>query len=154
MEQFSLDKWLQDKSRKVVTRDGRNVRIICTDAPNQIPYIYGFMETSTGIDSWRKDGMWATKESCNDLFFADEEEGLNEFEKVVQNILNEPHYQDIQAVKQWSKTLLDLARKELEANYYTKILDYRMMLKSELHAQDLQTAYDMGKQDALRDLPK
>ena len=32
MEQFSLEKYLANPSRKVVTRSGRAVRIICTDA--------------------------------------------------------------------------------------------------------------------------
>lgn len=41
------------------------------------------------------------------------EKWLTEFEKCVQNILNEPHFQDVQSVKQFSKTLLDLARKEI-----------------------------------------
>ena len=31
MKQFSLDEYLKDPSRKVVTRDGRPVRIVCTD---------------------------------------------------------------------------------------------------------------------------
>ena len=31
MEQFSLEKYLANPSRKVVTRDGRSVKIICTD---------------------------------------------------------------------------------------------------------------------------
>ena len=31
MEKFNLDKYLANPSRKVVTRDGRDVRIICTD---------------------------------------------------------------------------------------------------------------------------
>lgn len=31
MEQFSLEKYLANPSRKVVTRDGKNVRILCTD---------------------------------------------------------------------------------------------------------------------------
>ena len=31
MKQFSLDEYLKNPNRKVVTRDGRNVRIICTD---------------------------------------------------------------------------------------------------------------------------
>lgn len=31
MEQFTLEKYLADPTRKVVTRDGREVRIICTD---------------------------------------------------------------------------------------------------------------------------
>ena len=31
MEQFSLEKYLKNPSRKVVTRDGRSARIICTN---------------------------------------------------------------------------------------------------------------------------
>lgn len=31
MEQFTLEKYLADPTRKVVTRDGRDVRIICTN---------------------------------------------------------------------------------------------------------------------------
>lgn len=31
MEQFSLEKYLANPSRKVVTRDGRRARVVCTD---------------------------------------------------------------------------------------------------------------------------
>ena len=31
MKQFDLDKYLKNPNRKVVTRDGRSVRIVCTD---------------------------------------------------------------------------------------------------------------------------
>ena len=31
MKQFNLDEYLKNPSRKVVTRDGKNVRIVCTD---------------------------------------------------------------------------------------------------------------------------
>lgn len=31
MKQFNLEEYLKDPNKKVVTRDGRNVRIICTD---------------------------------------------------------------------------------------------------------------------------
>ena len=31
MEQFSLEKYLENPNRKIVTRDGRSARIICTD---------------------------------------------------------------------------------------------------------------------------
>ena len=31
MKQFSLKEYLANPSRKVVTRDGKNVRILCTD---------------------------------------------------------------------------------------------------------------------------
>ena len=34
MEKFNLEKYLANPSRKVVTRDGRNVRIVCTDMKN------------------------------------------------------------------------------------------------------------------------
>ena len=39
MEQFNLDTWLQDKSRKVVTRSGYNVRILCTDQRGNMPIV-------------------------------------------------------------------------------------------------------------------
>ena len=31
MRQFDLDKYLKNPNRKIVTRDGRSVRIVCTD---------------------------------------------------------------------------------------------------------------------------
>lgn len=31
MEQFSLEKYLKNPDRKIVTRDGRSARIVCTD---------------------------------------------------------------------------------------------------------------------------
>lgn len=31
MKQFNLDEYLKNPSRKVVTREGKNVRIVCTD---------------------------------------------------------------------------------------------------------------------------
>ena len=113
MKQFDLSLWLKDKSHKVVTRDGRLVRIACTDSTILHHPIVGFVECD--LFTWTDDGKVIYGGKCedkNDLFFADEEE-LTEFEKCVQNILNEPHFQDVQAVKQFSKTLLDLARKEM-----------------------------------------
>ena len=31
MKQFDIEKYLENPKQRVVTRDGRNVRIICTD---------------------------------------------------------------------------------------------------------------------------
>lgn len=31
MKQFNLDEYLKNPNRKIITRDGRNVRIVCTD---------------------------------------------------------------------------------------------------------------------------
>ena len=39
MKEFNLTEYLKDPSKKVVTRDGRAVRIICTDAKGNQPII-------------------------------------------------------------------------------------------------------------------
>lgn len=39
MEQFSLEKYLENPNRKVVTRDGNSVRIICTDRVAEQPIV-------------------------------------------------------------------------------------------------------------------
>lgn len=47
MKQFNLEEYLKNPSRKVVTGDGRNARIICTDAKGDFP-IVALMETPDG----------------------------------------------------------------------------------------------------------
>ena len=39
MKPFSLEEYLKDPSRKVVTKDGKSVRIICTDAKGICPVV-------------------------------------------------------------------------------------------------------------------
>ena len=39
MKQFNLEEYLKHPTRKVVTRDGRNVRILCTDAKGNCPVV-------------------------------------------------------------------------------------------------------------------
>ena len=77
MEQFSLEKYLANPSRKVVTRDGRNVRIVCTDKRDLNFPIVALIETIPGGEevthSYTKDGKYYT--ACSDildLFFAPE----------------------------------------------------------------------------------
>lgn len=230
MEQFSLEKWLQNKSRKVVTRDGRPVRIVCWDKLGHYPIIGCIKDLYNDeyVETYTIDGVCSLNyNDKNDLFFADEKEELTEFEKAIYQYIctivtacdgnvfgnkelkpiaketakdlldlarkeietensefkpkftyNEKDYSELankliefrnntplcsvsyrngegrKIIIHYEKEILDLVRKELEANYYTKVLDDRMVFKSELHATDLQTAYDMGKQDALKDLPK
>ena len=75
MKQFNLEEYLANP-RKVITRDGRNVRIICTDAKNNYP-IVALIETPNGKErqpcGYKEDGTYITGErlSC-DLFFAPE----------------------------------------------------------------------------------
>ena len=76
MEQFSLDKYLANPSRKVITRDGRKVtRILCTDAKGKYPIIaLIWIHGEERVYSFTKNGCWSKpgEESVNDLFFAPE----------------------------------------------------------------------------------
>ena len=70
MEQFSLEKYLANPSRKVVTRNGRNVRIVCTDKRDLNFLIVALIETIPGGEevthSYTKDGRHYT--DCSDIF--------------------------------------------------------------------------------------
>ena len=93
MEQFSLEKYLANPSRKVVTRKGRNVRIICTDMKSTTYPVVALIENGSGyeqLNTFSKNGEYAANESnANDLlFFAPEkhegwvnvyEEGTNRY---------------------------------------------------------------------------
>ena len=76
MKRFSLEEYLANP-RKVITRDGRNARIICTDAKNNYP-IVALIETPNGKErqpcGYKEDGTYIIGErlSCYDLFFAPE----------------------------------------------------------------------------------
>ena len=70
MEQFSLEKYLANPSRKMVTRDGRNARIICTDRRDLNFPIIALIENISGggekACSYTKDGRHYT--DCSDIF--------------------------------------------------------------------------------------
>ena len=77
MEQFSLEKYLANPSRRVVTRKGYPVRILCTDRKGDYPII-ALVENCDSIDvsvcSYNKNGIFYTSglSDNNDLFFAPE----------------------------------------------------------------------------------
>ena len=77
MEQFSLEKYLANPSRKVVTRDGRSVRIVCTDMKNT-PYPIVALITDKKVGEfcieYTSDGKFRNLdiEYTLDLFFAPE----------------------------------------------------------------------------------
>lgn len=75
MKQFNLDEYLANPSMKVVTREGKNVRIVCTDKKgNDYPVV--------ALIEWEKteEACDYTKDGClndgriteYDLFFAPE----------------------------------------------------------------------------------
>lgn len=75
MKEFNLEEYLKNPNRKIVTRNGLPIRIICTDRLDcDFPIVTlmnnGECET---IISCRKNGKLSThKESKFDLFFAPE----------------------------------------------------------------------------------
>lgn len=78
MKQFSLEEYLKNPSRKVVTREGRSARIICTDAKEGYPVValialegkHGGYEKP---ETYTKDGRcYSLVQTDLDLFFAAE----------------------------------------------------------------------------------
>ena len=77
MRFFNLDEYLKKPSLKVVTRDGRNVRIICTDFLSDMnkPIIALIKEDENKESAWNftENGKYhlpENKESLKDLYFA------------------------------------------------------------------------------------
>lgn len=73
MKQFNLEEYLKNPSRKVVTRDGRSVRIVCTDYYADKPII-AKIEGCEHSYPFYEDGGFFTYggSSISDLFFAPE----------------------------------------------------------------------------------
>lgn len=72
MKQFSLREYLKNPLRKVVTRDGRNVKIHCTDYLGIQP-IFATIEGDAYPCNFCKNGRYMiNEESPRDLFFASE----------------------------------------------------------------------------------
>ena len=78
MEKFNLEKYLANPSRKVVTRDGREARIICTDMNYKNHPIVALIANDNDTENvytYTKDGEWDNYESTTyDLFFAPEKQ--------------------------------------------------------------------------------
>ena len=76
MKQFDLKEYLANPSRKVVTRDGCPVRILCTDRISYNVEIVGLIMNNNGMESiftWTQQGKeYVNGDTSNDLFFAPE----------------------------------------------------------------------------------
>ena len=73
MKQFNLEEYLVNPSRKVITRDGKPVKIHCTNFASDQPIIATIGDEEYSY-SFSKDGrfMRGMYESCHDLFFVPE----------------------------------------------------------------------------------
>ena len=72
MEKFNLGEYLKNPDRKVVTRNGKDVRIICTDARGLYPVV-ALVECTDGSDcvyTYTIDGtLHLNTTTDDDLFF-------------------------------------------------------------------------------------
>ena len=92
MKPFNLEEYLANPNRKIVTRDGREVkRILCTDVKGKYPIVVVIDNRDGNTEraiSLTKDGKFYDDSSDNkDIFFAPEKhEGwVNIFEDAVGN---------------------------------------------------------------------
>ena len=73
MKEFNLTEYLKNPSQKVVTRDGREVRIICTDAKGDEPIVallYNKNRDEENVYTYNREGIfYKDNDSCLDLFF-------------------------------------------------------------------------------------
>ena len=74
MKQFSLEEFKKNPNRKVVTRDGHSVRIICMDAKNDYPIIALVdYDDAEELFFYKQNGICIVDvQSKVDLFFAPE----------------------------------------------------------------------------------
>ena len=76
MKQFNLEEYLKNPSKNIVTRDGRDVRIICTDKRGTNFPIVALIECEDKEETcyYTKKGYWNSCEVVSkiDLFFAPE----------------------------------------------------------------------------------
>ena len=75
MKQFNLQEYLKNPTKKVITRDGRSARIICTDAKGNFPII-ALVKTYNGSETvlrLKENGrFYNDTENSSDLLFAPE----------------------------------------------------------------------------------
>lgn len=73
MKQFNLQEYLANPKRQVVTRDGKKVRIVCTDFDNPDFPIVGEIQGNKWPHSFAANGkLIEGRQLCSDLFFAPE----------------------------------------------------------------------------------
>ena len=103
MKQFWLEEYLANHTRKVVTRDGRNVKIHCTNYSTNYPIIAEIQGVGYS-DSFYPDGRYSINaESCKDLFFAPEKKegwiNLYKTETSSQYVTSNPYDSEEKAIE-------------------------------------------------------
>ena len=72
MKPFSLEEYLENPSRKIITRDGRNVKIHCTNFDEFTPIIAEIEDDIYSTAFCKNGKIIDDKDTSCDLFFAPE----------------------------------------------------------------------------------
>lgn len=119
---FTLEAWLKDTSQKVVDKNGRPVRIVCTDADGLYPII-GLVDNKIPLPCGKDGRPPYIGGGGGTLFLVTPEPELSEFEKACMKLYNEGRDDGFsgdklsnESVKESASELLALAREELFAN--------------------------------------
>ena len=157
MKKFSLEEYLKNPERKVVTGSGSEAAIIFTKANKEWPVVALINDSVESGMAWQ---FSENGESMPDndgsiyyggLFFADEEEPLTEFEKALKELCittrDWNNTWETPALRQNANHLLELAKKQLDSEYDGKAMLYLAEKQYERGKED-------GKAEAIKDLPK
>lgn len=123
-KQFNLQEFLKNPTLKVVTYQGEEVRIICTDGNDGEYPVVGFIGVSKDISMWSKTGKYKGSMFAlhkKNIFFEDDE--MSAFEKKLEMTMvsfsNSNIGSDVRKdmpkdkLHGFANRLLDLARKEI-----------------------------------------
>lgn len=76
MKQFTVEEYQKNPNRKVITREGRSVRILCTDQKGTEYSVVALCTMSNESENcyfyFPSGRMYLSADSCMDLFFAPE----------------------------------------------------------------------------------
>lgn len=106
MKQFNLEEYLANPSRKVVTREGKPARIICTDVKGASYSVLALVDKGDyeGPTLYTKKGEYNLGTECSyDLFFAPEKhEGwVNVYKSGIGWSLGSSIWQTEEEAKKW-----------------------------------------------------
>ena len=106
MEQFSLEKYLVNPSRKIMTKEGKSVRIICTDVKGASYSVLALVDKGDyeAPTLYTKKGEYSLgTEGSYDLFFAPEKhEGwVNVYKSESNRSLGAGIWQTEEEAKKW-----------------------------------------------------
>ena len=143
MRQFSLEEFLDKPYQKILTRDGKPVRIICAnaDADRRVIALVRFEDGERACEYYDDGTRLKYTESENDLFFVTEKE-VCLFKKGDRVMVRDSIYE------RWQARIFDEYNKDLKYQYWCEGDDdgYRQCIPYNEHTWQLLNTTDEYKE--------